>query len=217
MIFFKKFFKTLSDKLKTVFSVARVGKRRRKSGDIFIRDNKPHCDLVGKIRICNGAAALRNKRRQSAVEAVIAPNRKLTALFHPDDTSGGKRYRSGMRVRSYKPASAEQDPAEIAGDNDNAVGNSRFFNNVENRSSRSSLRFAVVGITFDILSAQYIGVNVVFGVPVLCLDLIDKFRRLVLGGNRLCIADKTRTLYRKLIRAEFIDCKIAVRLYPSYQ
>ena len=106
-----------------------------------------------------------------------------------------------MGIGSDKSARAEHDPSEIAGGNHTDIGESFLFQHIQNRASRRSLRFPVIGAALQSAVPQDIGINVVSRVPVLFSFLLNKPQ-----GIFLCFAWLDRPNKPGLALYKFILC-----------
>lgn len=72
-----------------------------------------------------------------------------------------------VRIGSDESPAAEKYSAEVSGDNQNAVGQLFFLQDIECRHSRRALRLAVIRKAADVALSDYICRDIVRRVPVL--------------------------------------------------
>ena len=83
---------------------------------------------------------------QPLPSGIIHLDHMARALFHHDDARRVQRGLAALRIGADKPACAEQNTAEIPGDNHGAVDHAARFHDLDDRHSRRSARFAVVAV-----------------------------------------------------------------------
>ena len=96
-----------------------------------------------------------------------------------------------------KGADPEKYASEIAGDNDAYIGETALPQNIKNGHTGSALRFAVIGITGNIVLAEDICVNVVLSLAVLGFYGIYKGYSLVISSDRGDISDEFGAFFYK--------------------
>ena len=129
---------------------------------------------------------------QFTVLIVIAEQRAIHTEPHYGDTGGSNADGGGMAVSTHQSAAAQQNTAEITGDNDRAVGKIIFLNDIEYRHSRCAGRFTVIGIAGNAAVPQPIGVDVVGGVGKAAAERLKE-------AAETYIPDEARPFFREFI------------------
>ena len=109
--------------------------------------------------------------------------------------------RSRMGIRSYKTAASKQNTAKVTGYNDAYIGKASFLKDIKYRNSGCSLRFAVIGVTGNIIFPENICVNVMLCLAVLRLNGIHEINCLIVSSYGSDITDKFRSFFDKGVRS----------------
>ena len=104
------------------------------------------------------------------VKIVVHFEKHTVAAAHIHSFSSIAGNRSAMGIRSYKTSAAEKNSAEIACYNNADIGKSTLLQNIENRHTCRTLRFAVIGISGNIVVSEDIGVYIMLCLAMLCPD-----------------------------------------------
>ena len=140
--------------------------------------------------IVNSTAVISYKCRNLAISVVCTTNRTDKTVLHHNDFCGIKGNFCTVRICSHKSASAKQNTAEVAGNNNTYIINFIFYNYIKARHTGCTRGFTVIAVTLYVALTQRIGIDIVSCVPMFTAFFVDKINSLLLTGYRLAIADK---------------------------
>ena len=125
---------------------------------------------------------------------------------HIHDVSRVAGYRSRVGVCPHETAAPEEYPSEVACHDDTHICQTALFQHIEHRYAARALRLAVVGVSGNIVLADYVGIDIVSCLAVLSLYGVHKLHRLVIISDGSDMPDKFRALFDKRSLCRFRDC-----------
>ena len=126
--------------------------------------------------------------RAGAYHGGALPHAYDPGCFHPQN--------GRLRIGAHKPAGAEQDTAEIPGDDDDAVGKPSALEHLQHGHAGCAGGLAVVAVAGVFRLTHLKREHVVRGVRILPADLLNEYVRLFGAFHRRSMSDKAGSVHR---------------------